>query len=164
MAAGLGGGSADAAAVLRWAGVTDPAVAIRLGSDVPFCVHGGHARVRGVGEVVERLAPVERSFVLLTPPVGVSTGAVFAAWDELGGPRGEGPNELEPAALVVSPELSEWRDGIGKATGRRPVLAGSGSTWFLEGTLESLGLRPGSGVTVGGAKATFTEVHTRGEL
>ena len=52
---GLGGGSADAAAVLRWAGVTDPATAAELGADVPFCLLGGRARVRGIGEVVEPL-------------------------------------------------------------------------------------------------------------
>ena len=43
---GLGGGSADAAAVLRWAGVDDLAVAAALGADVPFCLVGGRARVR----------------------------------------------------------------------------------------------------------------------
>ena len=54
--AGLGGGSADAAAVLRWAGCIDLAVAAGLGADVPFCVRGGRARVTGVGERVEPLA------------------------------------------------------------------------------------------------------------
>ena len=53
--AGLGGGSADAAAVLRWAGVTELRVAARLGADVPFCLVGGRARVRGVGEQVDPL-------------------------------------------------------------------------------------------------------------
>src|SRR5262249_60460952 len=48
--AGLGGGSADAAAVLRWAGCHDVAIAASLGADVPFCVVGGRARVRGIGE------------------------------------------------------------------------------------------------------------------
>jgi 4-diphosphocytidyl-2-C-methyl-D-erythritol kinase len=43
---GLGGGSADAAAILRWAGVTDVASTVGLGSDVPFCVRGGRARCR----------------------------------------------------------------------------------------------------------------------
>ena len=50
--AGLGGGSADAAAVLRWAGCDDLAVAATLGADVAFCVVGGRARVGGVGQVV----------------------------------------------------------------------------------------------------------------
>ena len=57
---GLGGGSADAAAVLRWAGVDDLGAASRLGADVPFCLVGGRARVRGIGEVVEPL-PSSRS-------------------------------------------------------------------------------------------------------
>ena len=53
---GLGGGSADAAAVLRWAGCDDAAVAARLGSDVPFCLAGGRARVTGTGERVHAAA------------------------------------------------------------------------------------------------------------
>ncbi|MBK9180529.1 MAG: 4-(cytidine 5'-diphospho)-2-C-methyl-D-erythritol kinase [Acidimicrobiales bacterium] len=136
--AGLGGGSADAAAVLRWAGVTDPAVAARLGADVPFCVVGGRARVRGVGEVVEPLPPRARTFTLVTPPFGVSTAAVYRAWDELGGPAADGPNDLEPAALAVEPRLVEWRDRITAVTGARPVLAGSGSTWFVDGAHAAL--------------------------
>jgi 4-diphosphocytidyl-2-C-methyl-D-erythritol kinase len=131
--AGLGGGSADAAAVLRWAGCDDLDVAVRLGADVPFCVVGGRARVRGVGEVVEPLPPVERTFTLLTPPFGVPTADVYRTWDELGGPSGEAGNDLEPAALAVEPRLAEWRDHLGEATGARPRLAGSGGTWFVEG-------------------------------
>lgn len=131
--AGLGGGSADAAAVLRWAGCTDVEVAAALGADVPFCVVGGRATVRGVGEIVEPLPFVDAVYTLLTPPFGVSTPAVYRAWDDLGGPTAVGPNDLEPAALAVEPRLAEWRDRLGDATGLRPVLAGSGGTWFVEG-------------------------------
>jgi 4-diphosphocytidyl-2-C-methyl-D-erythritol kinase len=131
--AGLGGGSSDAAAVLRWAGCDDLAVAARLGADVPFCLVGGRARVRGIGERVEPLPPVALTFTLLTPPVHCSTPAVYRAWDDLGGPTADGPNDLEPAALVVAPELVRWRDQLGQASGQVPVLAGSGSTWFVEG-------------------------------
>lgn len=137
--AGLGGGSTDAAAVLRWAGVDDPALAARLGADVPFCVRGGRARVTGIGEVLEPLPHLERTFTLLTPPLGCSTPAVYRAWDELGGPGGDGPNDLEPAALVVEPRLAQWRDRLAEATGRVPVLAGSGSTWFVEGAFADAG-------------------------
>jgi 4-diphosphocytidyl-2-C-methyl-D-erythritol kinase len=137
--AGLGGGSADAAAVLRWAGVDDPAVAASIGADVPFCVVGGRARVRGIGEVVEPLPFVARAFTLLTPPFGCSTPAVYAAWDALGGPTADGANDLEPAALQVEPRLEEWRGRLGDATGERPVLAGSGSTWFVEGAFPDAG-------------------------
>jgi len=131
--AGLGGGSADAAAVLRWAGIEDPTLGARLGADVPFCVHGGRARVTGIGEVLEPLPPQDRTFTVLTPPFGCSTPAVYQAWDRLGGRTAPGPNDLEPAALAVEPRLAEWRDRLGEASGRTPVLAGSGSSWFVEG-------------------------------
>lgn len=137
--AGLGGGSSDAAAVLRWAGVHDLAVAARLGADVAFCVVGGRARVRGIGEVVEPLPFVERTYTLVTPPFGCSTPAVYRAWDALGGPRGDNGNDLEPAALVVAPDLARWRDLIADRAGVVPRLAGSGSTWFLEGAFEGPG-------------------------
>ena len=133
---GLGGGSADAAAVLRWAGVTDLEMAASLGADVPMCLLGGRARVTGVGEQIEPLPFEDRSFTLLTPPFGVFTPGVYKSWDALGGPRADGPNDLEPAALAVEPRLAEWRDRLGDATGQTPVLAGSGSTWFVEGTYE----------------------------
>ena len=131
--AGLGGGSADAAALLRWAGCEDPAVAASIGADVPFCVVGGRARVTGVGEVVEPLPLVDRTFTLLVPPVAVPTPEVYRAWDRLGGPTGAHGNDLEPAALAVVPELARWRDRLSRDTGMTPRLAGSGSTWFVEG-------------------------------
>jgi len=134
--AGLGGGSADAAAVLRWAGSADLDLAASLGADVPFCLVGGRARVTGVGEQVVPLPFEPLTFTLLTPPVHCSTPAVYRAWDDLGGPTADGPNDLEPAALVVAPELARYRDQLGNATGRTPVLAGSGSTWFVEGAYD----------------------------
>jgi 4-diphosphocytidyl-2-C-methyl-D-erythritol kinase len=137
--AGLGGGSADAAAVLRWAGETDRTLAATLGADVPFCLLGGRARVTGIGECLEPLAFLPITFTLLTPPVHCATPAVYRAWDDLGGPRGDGPNDLEPAALAVAPELAYWRDRLGDATGHTPVLTGSGSTWFVEGEYEGDG-------------------------
>lgn len=138
--AGLGGGSSDAAAVLRWAGVTDLGLAAQLGADVPFCLVGGRARVTGVGEQVQPLPFEALTFTLFTPPVHCSTPAVYAAWDALGGPTAEGPNDLEPAAFVVAPELARWRDRLAEATGQTPVLAGSGSTWFVDGAHEGDGL------------------------
>jgi 4-diphosphocytidyl-2-C-methyl-D-erythritol kinase len=131
--AGLGGGSADAAAVLRWAGARDLVAAARLGADVAFCVVGGRARVTGIGEVVAPLPFVSRTLTLWTPPFGCSTPAVYRAWDELGGPSGDHGNDLEPAAVAVEPRLTEWRDRFAEVAGERPRLAGSGSTWFVEG-------------------------------
>lgn len=131
---GLGGGSADAAAILRWAGVDDLDVAVRLGADVPFCLVGGRARVRGIGERIEPLTPTARTFTLIVPPLSVSTPAVYGAWDDLGGPTAEGSNDLEPAALTVEPQLARWRDRITELGGVSPTLAGSGATWFVEGS------------------------------
>jgi 4-diphosphocytidyl-2-C-methyl-D-erythritol kinase len=142
LGAGLGGGSADAAAVLRWAGSGDLALAASLGADVPFCVHGGRARVTGIGDVIDVLPFEDRAYTLLIPPFGCATPDVYRAWDELGGPQGTGANDLEPAALVVEPRLREWRDRLADGTGATPSLAGSGSTWFVAGAF------PGDGRVV----------------
>lgn len=139
--AGLGGGSADAAAVLRWAGVTDLELAARVGADVPFCVIGGRARVEGIGEIVTPLAYRPLVFTLLTPPLHCATEVVYRVWDEMGGPTGANGNDLEPAALAVEPDLARWRDELAVRTGVTPRLAGSGSTWFVEGEHPGPGLR-----------------------
>ena len=131
--AGLGGGSADAAAVLRWAQIDDPVLAASIGADVAFCLVGGRARVRGVGELVEPRPYVRERYTLQLVPVACATAAVYAAWDELGGPVGAHGNDLEDAALRVAPELAEWREALGNSTGLTPRLAGSGSTWFVAG-------------------------------
>jgi 4-diphosphocytidyl-2-C-methyl-D-erythritol kinase len=130
---GLGGGSADAAAVLRWCGIDDPAVAVRIGADVAFCTVGGRARVTGIGEQIDPLAPAPHDVTLVIPPLRCSTAAVYAAWDELGGPTGPAGNDLEPAAIAVEPRMATWRDRVSAAAGSRPQLAGSGATWFLRG-------------------------------
>jgi 4-diphosphocytidyl-2-C-methyl-D-erythritol kinase len=130
---GLGGGSADAAAVLRWAGVTDLAAAAGIGADVPFCVIGGRARVRGIGELVEPIEPRPLDITLVIPPLQVNTAAAYRAWDALGGPTADGVNDLEPAAIVVEPALAAWKQRIAEAAGCAPTLAGSGATWFLIG-------------------------------
>jgi 4-diphosphocytidyl-2-C-methyl-D-erythritol kinase len=164
--AGLGGGSADAAAVLRWGGVTSTEVAAQLGSDVAFCLAGGRARVSGAGERVVPLPFEDRRFVLLLPPISVDTGAVYRAWDYLhreGCSDADGPdngNDLEEAALVVAPQLRHWRETFAGITGRRPRLAGSGSTWFVEGTREELDLGNRSSLVLGTMKAPVIEART----
>ncbi len=131
--AGLGGGSSDAGAVLRWAGVTDLEAAARLGADVAFCTVGGRARVSGIGEVVEPMPYEPRVVTLVTPAIPCPTPVVYRTWDEMGGPLDpNGRNDLEPAALAVAPELARARDELGDAAGMTPILAGSGSTWFVE--------------------------------
>lgn len=137
--AGLGGGSSDAGAILRWAGFEDLDAAASIGADVAFCAVGGRAHVSGIGEIIEPLEYIERIFTIVTPPIACSTPAVYRAWDELGGPSHDSGNDLEPAAIVVAPELEQWRDDLWEAAGSRPVLAGSGSTWFVEGAFPGPG-------------------------
>jgi 4-diphosphocytidyl-2-C-methyl-D-erythritol kinase len=143
--AGLGGGSADAAAVLRWAGQLDPGVALQLGSDVPFCVRGGHATVHGVGELVEALEPLGRTVTLALLPFGVETAACYRAYDELAPRERRHPrNDLTAAAEVVAPGIAPIRTTLEERAGLTFELAGSGSTLFCEG--DPLGLRAGSEV------------------
>ena len=149
---GLGGGSADAAAVLaalaslsgRAVGDEDMAsVAVGLGADVPFCIRGGAAWMRGLGERIDPVVVSPFAVLLATPRFGVATAEVYRAWDELGGPRSEryvAPppamagligrlvNDLEPAAEHVEPRLRGFRTTFEEVTGRGAILAGSGSS------------------------------------
>jgi 4-diphosphocytidyl-2-C-methyl-D-erythritol kinase len=152
---GLGGGSADAAAVLlaleelaerRRSPNELDAVAAAVGSDVPVCLRTGLVWMRGRGEIVVPAGPApDLALVVVTPPFGCSTPAVYRTWDGLGGPRGETQpapaalaghlaelgNDLEPAALAVEPRLGELRAALLAITGRRPLLAGSGSSYVV---------------------------------
>ena len=96
-------------------------------------MQGGRARVQGIGEILSVLPHVDRVFTLIVPPLHVSTPAVYRAWDDMGGPHSDGPNDLEPAAVNVQPQLAWWRDAITDCVGTKPTLAGSGAAWFVEG-------------------------------
>ena len=147
--AGLGGGSADAAAVLlALDGLLETglptaeiaAIGAALGSDIPFCVHGGPAHMRGRGERIEPAEVPTVSTLIAVPPFAMSTPAVYRAWDELGGPRAKvavgAPaglrlltNDLEPAAEHLEPRLSVFREQLERAAGTGAILAGSGSAY-----------------------------------
>ena len=158
VAAGLGGGSGDAAAVLRLAAgeVADlPRLAAELGADVPSQLRPGLALVRGAGERVEPLPePADHAAVLLPGGGGLSTAAVFAEADRLGLGRspeeldelaarlreaagaGASPltypdllvNDLEPAALSLRPDVGEALEALRAAGAPKAILSGSGPT------------------------------------
>jgi 4-diphosphocytidyl-2-C-methyl-D-erythritol kinase len=154
VAAGLGGGSADAAAGLALAGRHFGVelgvlhqIAPRLGSDVPFCLVGGTARVGGRGETVTPLSGLTGfALAVVVPPTELSTPAAFRMWDQLGEPaglrlkqsalppmlRGEGElqNDLYPAAVALAPELGDWRTDLEERWGRPVMLSGSGPSLF----------------------------------
>lgn len=143
--AGLGGGSSDAAAILRFgANEVNTFDLASLGADVPFCYQVTRAQVSGIGEHIEQLPPKTQNFVLFLIPLVIPTKAVYAAFDLLASKqtRNESSqrNHLEEAALMVCPELLDYRSLIAGKINKLPNLAGSGSTYFSEGTLESLGL------------------------
>lgn len=158
VAAGLGGGSGDAAAVLRLAAgeVADlPELAAELGADVPSQLRPALALVRGAGEHVEPLPePAEHAAVLLPGGGGLSTAAVFAEADRLGLGRsdaeldelaarlravagaGASPldypdllvNDLEPAALSLRPDIGGALEALRAAGAPKAILSGSGPT------------------------------------
>ena len=152
--AGLGGGSADAGAVIGLFadayGLDDELaleVAASIGSDVPFAVTGGTALVAGRGDVLTPIEPLSGfALALVVPPFSLSTPAVFDEWDRLGGPTGESvpdhqlPPELrgrEPirndlfiAAMSLDPRIAEWRDELTGLWGSPVCMTGSGSALF----------------------------------
>jgi 4-diphosphocytidyl-2-C-methyl-D-erythritol kinase len=158
VAAGLGGGSGDAAAVLRLAGgeVSDlPQLAAELGADVPSQLRPSLALVRGAGERIEPLPdPAEHAAVLLPGGGGLSTAAVFAEADRLGLSRstseldelaarlrevagaGASPlaypellvNDLEAAARSLRPDIDEALHALRAAGAPVAILSGSGPT------------------------------------
>ena len=112
VAAGLGGGSSDAGAVLRALDALVPgavapsalaALALSLGADVPFFLEPRPAIVRGVGERIEPFTGLPRlSLVLANPGAPVSTAAVFRVWDA----RSPALTTAEPGSTLRS--LSDW--------------------------------------------------------
>lgn len=147
--AGLGGGSADAAAVL--AGLNElfslglpldelRAIAADLGADVPFFLGPSPAWVEGIGD---RITPVDlalpAAFLILVPPFRCPTAAVYRQYDELGLPSSAPgpvasvppfPNDLWPAALRLWPELGAVRDVLASAAPGGVGMTGSGSALF----------------------------------
>ncbi len=152
--AGLGGGSADAAATIgllsREHGIGDDLaleIAASLGSDVPFSLTGGTALVRGRGEMVDPVEPLTGfSLAIVVPPFALTTPDVFREWDHLGGPIGEAVpdgdlptelrgrepvrNDLYPAALSLDPRIGEWRSELMSLWGTTVGMTGSGSALF----------------------------------
>ena len=145
VAAGMGGGSADAAAALRLlaehTGLPLPEqVAMRLGADVPSQLHPRRCLMTGAGEHVEPLPPVTGEVYVIVPSAhALSTPAVFREYDRLGLGRERLPepvepladvNDLEPAAISLLPEIQDALDGLRAAGARVAMVSGSGPTTY----------------------------------
>ena len=160
--AGLGGGSSDAAAVLRVLDrLTPPELALdelceigaEVGSDVPLFLHGGRLRVTGRGQRVRTYDdPVKERFVVAVPPVHCATAAIYDRWDALGGvdeaPTGvgsRGENDLLRPALDLHRGLLTYYEAIGALGAEYWGMSGSGSAFFAafreEGVARRVGVR-----------------------
>lgn len=152
--AGLGGGSSDAASCLlalqRLWGVRLPpaklrAIALQLGADVPFFLCGGNAWVQGIGDQITPLALPAARFVVVKPPDGLPTDAIFRSPTlkrntetatirgfaaNANGPVYEfGHNDLQPVAQALCPQIGQSLDWLSMQhlNGR---MTGSGSAVF----------------------------------
>jgi len=156
VAAGMGGGSADAAAALRLAAHAAGGVpaallhelAAALGADVPSQVEPGRVLMHGAGERVERLGDPEPFGLVIVPsPHALSTPEVYRAFDGLGGGRapddldrelesaraGVAPppvNDLQAAAVALCPPIERALADVGAAGAAGAMVSGSGPTVF----------------------------------
>jgi 4-diphosphocytidyl-2-C-methyl-D-erythritol kinase len=175
VAAGLGGGSADAAAVLRLArGEVEGlrAIAAEIGADVPSQLQPRPCLVAGAGEVIEPAPPpAEHGVVLIPQAEGLATADVYAEADRLGTTRGESElevirrrlrdavdeggspigyrehlvNDLQPAAISLRPEIEDALAALADAGAAHAMVTGSGPTAF--------GLYPSADESVAAAEA-----------
>ena len=159
MGAGLGGGSADAAATLKglnklWGiGLDLPALCRlgeRLGADIPFCLHNAPRRVQGIGEI---LTPIESGvfpLILLQPCAALSTKEVFTAYHtsdgivppdnekalealktgDLKALRACGGNVLESASIPLRPQIAQAKEALYRSGAAFAQMTGSGSVVF----------------------------------
>jgi 4-diphosphocytidyl-2-C-methyl-D-erythritol kinase len=160
VAAGLVGGSADAAAVLRLAmGEVEGlrSIAAGIGADVPSQLQLRPCLVAGAGEVIEPAPPPEEHALVLIPQAeGLATAAVYAEADRLGTPRGDAEleairrqlrdavdaggspldyrehlvNDLQAAAISLRPEIEEALRALEEAGAAHAMVTGSGPTAF----------------------------------
>jgi len=146
MGGGLGGGSSDAATVLlglnrlwrlAWPRAKLLELALPLGADVPVFVFGRNAWAEGVGEALQAVDLPPSWYVVLTPPRGVATAAVFGAAELTRDHapitiraffEGQSGNDLQPVACRLEPQIGECLDWLSQHGEAR--MSGSGSSVF----------------------------------
>ena len=158
--AGMGGGSSDAASCLlalqRLWGVQLQrkellAIALSLGADVPFFLFGGNAWVEGVGEQMTPITVPAADFLVVKPPIGVSTPSIFTspalkrdtetatilgfAANDKPDFFGFGHNDLQPVAQELCPQITQSLDWL-IARQLKGRMTGSGSAIFAHLTHE----------------------------
>jgi len=151
---GLAGGSSDAASTLMTLGRANvERIAAQLGSDIVFFLRGNSAVCTGRGETVRPIDPPACGWaVLILPPFGMPTPAVYRKFDDMNLGRTQAieaqpdwfawtqlsaekllphlVNDLEPPAFALNPELGRMREEWERRLGRPVRMSGSGSTLF----------------------------------
>lgn len=154
VAAGLGGGSSDAAAalmatanIMRVEPKVTREIAPRVGADVPFFLHGGSLWAEGHGEqLTPARLPTDYAIAIAVPDFELRSADVYQAWDRLGEPtdreiaqRRLPPalrsnvtirNDLTPAAVDLRPELGDWIEELSDLWERPVMMTGSGPALF----------------------------------
>lgn len=160
IAAGMAGGSTDAAAALRGlnrlygyglSGRELKEIGVTLGADIPFCIEGGTQLSEGIGEILTKLpAPGHTALVICKPPVNISTKEVYERFDALEDPdhpdvatmraaieAGEFSkipslcgNSLETVTRKLYPRISEIEDFFMEKGAVKAMMSGSGPTVF----------------------------------
>jgi 4-diphosphocytidyl-2-C-methyl-D-erythritol kinase len=188
--AGLGGGSADAAATLvalarLWGGVPLPLVrdvASGIGADVPFFLAGGTALGLGRGEEIYPLVDLPTHWIVVVqPPYGISTAEAYSWYDEdraagLREPRepqmlpvpwptraAQMVNDLEPPVVRRHPEIGAFKTVLREAGAVAAAMSGSGSAVFGLFRSQAAALRAVKPVSRSGAKARVTRTLSRAE-
>jgi 4-diphosphocytidyl-2-C-methyl-D-erythritol kinase len=188
--AGLGGGSADAAAALQvlarlWGGAPLALlrdVAAGIGADVPFFLSGGTALGLGRGEEIYPLVDLPVHWVVIVrPPYGVSTAEAYAWYDEdraagIREPRelqilpvpwptraAQMINDLEPPVVRRHPEISAFKAALRDAGAVAAAMSGSGSAVFGLFRGRAAAARTIRPLSRGGTRAILTRTLTRGE-
>lgn len=157
--AGMGGGSADAAAVLfglnrMWKTGLSPSdlesIGLSVGADVPFCLRGGLARTTGIGEIITEYPCKTNWWMLVLQPCrGLSTREIFSSWnpDKTRRPNNESvledlktgnldslgchiANVLEPVSAARCPQIREAVESLICCGARAAAMTGSGSAVF----------------------------------
>ncbi len=170
MAAGMAGGSTDAAAVFRGLRTmyeldvddeTLQQLALPLGADIPYCITGGTQLSEGIGEVLTPLSPAPFNYLLICKPdLYVSTGWVYKAFDSIPAEEVRHPDVDAMLQAIEENDLEKMCSVFGNVleqkTGAEYPIIGELEEFFKEqGAVNSI--MTGSGPTV---FACFDDVHT----
>ncbi|MDZ4224817.1 MAG: 4-(cytidine 5'-diphospho)-2-C-methyl-D-erythritol kinase, partial [bacterium] len=168
MGAGLGGGSSNAATVLKglnqlW-GLNWPleklaSLGVQLGADIPFFIYDGPAQIEGIGDKITSLTKLPNlAIILINPGIHVSTPWAYSAWDRRFGGNPLTPknrsvtsarafakivqelhNDFEAVVIPEHPEIQGAKEALKNAGSKGVLMSGSGSTVF--GIFETKDLR-----------------------